>query len=57
MKAFEHYFKNLGMEKEGVTLHNLICNVLKNTSDDFDLQEAHCELSLDPEVATLFGRE
>jgi len=41
MKAFEHYFKSLGMEKKGVTLHNLICNVLKNTSDDFDFQEAH----------------
>jgi len=41
MKAFEHYLKSLGMEKKGVTLHNLICNVLKNTSDDFDFQEAH----------------
>jgi hypothetical protein len=41
MKAFEHYFKKLGMEKKGVTLHNLICNVLKNTSDEFDFQEAH----------------
>jgi hypothetical protein len=41
MKAFEHYFKSLGMEKKGVTLHNLICNVLKNTSDDFEFQEAH----------------
>ena len=41
MNAFEHYFKNLGMEKKGVTLHNLICNVLKNMSDDFDFLEAH----------------
>jgi hypothetical protein len=41
MKAFERYFKSLGMKKKGVTLHNLICNVLKNTSDDFDFQEAH----------------
>jgi len=41
MKAFERYFRNLGMEKKGVTLHNLICNVLKNTSDEFDFQEAH----------------
>jgi hypothetical protein len=41
MKAFERYFKNLGMEKKGVTLHHLICNVLKNTSDEFDFQEAH----------------
>ena len=39
MNAFEHYFKNLGMEKKGVTLHNLICNVLKNTSDEFDFQD------------------
>ncbi len=29
MKAFERYFKNIGMEKKGITLHNLICNVLK----------------------------
>ena len=29
------------MEKKGVILHNLICNVLKNTSDEFDFQEAH----------------
>ena len=29
------------MEKKGVTLHNLICNMLKNTSDEFDFQEAH----------------
>jgi hypothetical protein len=41
MKAFQRYFKNLGMEKKGVTLHNLICNVLKNTSDEVDFQEAH----------------
>jgi hypothetical protein len=41
MKAFERYFKKLGMEMKGVTLHNLICNVLKNTSDEFDFQEAH----------------
>ncbi len=41
MKAFERYFRNIGMEKKGVTLHNLICNVLKNTSDEFDFQEAH----------------
>jgi hypothetical protein len=41
MKAFEHYFKSLDMEKRGITLHNLICNILKNTSDDFDFQEAH----------------
>ncbi len=33
MKAFKRYFRNLGMEKKGVTLHNLICNVLKKTSD------------------------
>jgi len=41
MKAFERYFKNIGMEKKGITLHNLICNVLKNTSDEFDFQDAH----------------
>jgi hypothetical protein len=41
MKAFECYFKSLGMKKKGVLLHNLICNVLINTSDDFDFQEAH----------------
>jgi hypothetical protein len=41
MKAFECYFKSLGMEKKGVTLYNLICNALKNTSDDFDFQEVH----------------
>ncbi len=41
MKAFERYFRNIGMEKKGVTLDNLICNVLKNTSDEFDFQEAH----------------
>jgi len=29
------------MEKKGVTLHNLICNVLKNMFDDFDFLEAH----------------
>jgi hypothetical protein len=41
MKAFECYINSLGMEMKGVTLHNLICNVLKNTSDDFDFQKAH----------------
>ncbi len=35
------YFRNIGMEKKGVTLDNLICNVLKNTSDEFDFQDAH----------------
>ncbi len=36
-KAFERYFRNIGMEKKGVTLHNLICNVLKNSSLDVPL--------------------
>jgi hypothetical protein len=39
MKAFEHYFKSLGMEKEGVTLHNLICNIEQKKYTDVSVKK------------------